>query len=85
MLLYLASVPNPLHGFYRALAVAERAPMPTLKEQLPQVEMHCVVLNTEEYEDLLERERRQAQENETEIPDDALISVDGLHQVRHFH
>ena len=81
MLLYLAAVPNPLHGFYRALAIAERSPMPTLKEQLPQVEMHCGILNTQEYDRLIDREREQAQENEIEIPHDGFVSVDGLHQV----
>ncbi|CAF4442880.1 unnamed protein product, partial [Adineta steineri] len=32
---------------------------------------------------LVEKEREQAQENEIETPDDALISVDGLYQVLH--
>jgi hypothetical protein len=82
MLLYLAAVPNPLHGFCRALAIAERTQMPTLKEQLPHVDMHCSILNTQEYERLLEREREQAVESEIETPHDGFITVDGLHQVR---
>lgn len=81
MLLYLAAVPNPLHGFYRALAIAERIPMPTLREQLPNVDMDCDVLNTQEYERLTEREREQAQESEVETPHDGFVSVDALHQV----
>jgi hypothetical protein len=84
MLLYLAAVPNPLHGFCRALAVAERTPMPTLKEQLPHIDMHCGVLNTQEYERLLDREREQEQESEIETPHDGFITVDGLHQVSRF-
>ncbi len=86
MLFYMAAVPNPLHGFCRALALAERTPMPTLKEQLLHVDMHCSTFNTQEYERLLERE--QSQENEEQLPDDAFISVDGLHQVsafKHIH
>lgn len=81
MLLYMASVPNPLHGFCRALSVAERTPMPTLKEQLPQIDMLCSALATQEYERFLEREQMQVQEGEAESPDDGLISVDGLHRV----
>lgn len=84
MLLYLAAVPNPLHGFCRALSIAERTPMPTLKEQLPHIEMQCGILNTQEYERLLDREREQVHENETETPYDGFISVDGLHQVSGF-
>ncbi|CAF1685436.1 unnamed protein product, partial [Adineta ricciae] len=83
MLLYLASVPNPLHGFYRALALAERTPMPTLRDQLPRVEMHCSILNTQEYERLAEKEREQALQNDIEITNDAHISIDGLFQVLH--
>jgi hypothetical protein len=56
--------------------------MPTLKEQLPHVDMHCSILNTQEYERLLEREREQAVESEIETPHDGFITVDGLHQVR---
>ncbi len=80
----MAAVPNPLHGFYRALAIAEQTPMPTLKEQLPHVDMPCGILNTQEYERLLDREREQVHENETETPYDGFISVDGLHQVSGF-
>jgi hypothetical protein len=81
MLLYFAAVPNPLHGFYRALSIAERTPMPALKEQLPHIDMQCGILHTLEYERLVEREREQAQENEIETTQDAFISVDALHQV----
>lgn len=81
MLLYLAAVPNPLHGFYRALAIAERTPMPTLREQLPNLEMNCGALNTQEYERLNEREREQAQESDIETSHDGFVSVDALHQV----
>ena len=81
MLLYMAAVPNPLHGFCRALTIAERTLMPTLKELLPHVDMNCGILNTQEYERLLDREREQAQENEAETPHDGFISVDGLYQV----
>jgi hypothetical protein len=84
MLLYLAAVPNPLHGFCRALAIAERTPMPTLKERLPHVDMHCSTMNTQEYERLIDREREQAQESETETPHDGFVSVDGLYQVNRF-
>lgn len=84
MLLYLAAVPNPLHGFCRALAIAERTPMPASKEELPQVEMHCAVLNTQDYERLVEKEHEQMQENEAETSQDGFVSVDGLHQVRNF-
>ncbi|CAF3610857.1 unnamed protein product [Rotaria socialis] len=83
MLYYMAAVPNPLHGFCRALAIAERTAMPTLKEQLPQIDMQCATLSTQEYERFLEREREQLQDNETELPNDGFISVDGLHQVLH--
>ena len=81
MLLYLAAVPNPLHGFYRALAIAERTPMPTLREQLQHVGMNCGVLNTQEYERLIEREREQAQESDAETPHDGFVSVEAFHQV----
>ena len=81
MLLYFAAVPNPLHGFYRALSIAERTPMPTLKEQLPHVDMQCGILHTQEYERLVEREREQMQDSETETPHDGFITVDALHQV----
>lgn len=84
MLLYLAAVPNPLHGFCRALAIAERTSMPTLKEQLPNVDMHCSILNTQEYERLLDRERDQVNDNEIETPNDGFISVDGLYQVNEY-
>jgi len=77
----MAAVPNPLHGFCRALAIAERTLMPTLKEQLPHIDMQCGILNTQEYERLIDREREQAQESEIETPHDGYISVDGLHQV----
>ncbi|CAF4651988.1 unnamed protein product [Rotaria sp. Silwood1] len=83
MLLYMAAVPNPLHGFCRALAIAERTVMPTLKEKLPQVDMHCAILNTQEYERLTEREREQIQEDEIETSNDGFVSVDGLHQILH--
>ncbi|CAF2636731.1 unnamed protein product [Rotaria sp. Silwood2] len=83
MLLYMAAVPNPLHGFCRALTIAEQTVMPTLKEQLPQIDMHCAILNTQEYERLTEREREQIQEGEIETPNDGFISVDGLHHVLH--
>jgi len=43
--------------------------------------MHCGILNTQEYDRLIDREREQAQENEIEIPNDGFVSVDGLHQV----
>lgn len=81
MLLYLAAVPNPLHGFYRALAIAERTPMPTLREQLPHVDINCGALSTQEYERLIEREREQLQESDGEIPHDGFVSVEALHQV----
>lgn len=81
MLLYLAAVPNPLHGFYRALAIAERTPMPTLREQLPHVDINCGALSTQEYERLIEREREQLQETDGEIPHDGFVSVEALHQV----
>ena len=81
MLVYMAAVPNPFHGFCRALAIAERTAMPTLKDQLPQVDMHCDVLNTQEYERLLEREQEDARESEVEIAEDGLISIDGLYFV----
>lgn len=84
MLLYLAAVPNPLHGFCRALAIAERTLMPTLKERLPHVDMHSSILNTQEYERLIERERDQAHESEIETPHDEFISVDGLYQVNEY-
>jgi hypothetical protein len=83
MLLYMAAVPNPLHGFCRALALAERTAMSTLKEQLPHVDMHCSTFTTPEYERLVEKEREQAQ-SEVETPDDALISIDGLYKVSVF-
>lgn len=85
MLYYMAAVPNPLHGFYRALAIAERMPMPTLKEQLPQIEMQCSALSTQEYERFLEREREQIHENDIETPNDGFISIDGLYQVSVFN
>jgi hypothetical protein len=84
MLLYLAAVPNPLHGLCRALSIAERTPMPTLKEQLPHVEIHCSTLHTQEYERLIEREREQAQDSETETAHDGFVSVDGLYHVSGF-
>jgi hypothetical protein len=80
----MGAVPNPLHGFCRALAIAERAVMPTLKEQLPHVDMNCGILNTQEYERLTDKEREQAQESETETAHDGFISVDALHQVNIF-
>ena len=80
----MAAVPNPLHGFCRALALAERTAMPTLKEQLPHVDMHCSSFNTQEYERLVEREKELAQENEVVTPDDAFISIDGLYHVSVF-
>jgi hypothetical protein len=80
----MAAVPNPLHGFCRALAAAERAVMPTLKERLPHIDMNCGTLNTQEYERLIEKEREQEQESETETAHDGDISVDGLHQVNIF-
>ncbi|CAF3645652.1 unnamed protein product [Rotaria sordida] len=83
MLLYMAAVPNPLHGFCRALAIAERTTMPTLKEQLPQIDMHSAILNTQEYERLIEREREQIQDDEIETANDGFVSVDGLHLVLH--
>ena len=82
MLLYMAAVPHPLHGLYRALAITERTPMPTLKEQLPHVSMHCGSLHTQEYERLLDKEREQAEEREDRSPNDGYVSVDALYHVR---
>jgi hypothetical protein len=81
MLLYMASVPSPLHGVCRALAIAERTPMPTMRDELPHVDMLCGILNTQEYEKLLESEREQTQDDEEDTVHDGLVSVDGLHQV----
>ena len=77
----MAAVPNPLHGIYRALAVAERTPMPTLKEQLPNIPMHCATLNTTEYERLVEKEREQVDDGEIEVPNDGYVSIDALYHV----
>ena len=77
----MAAVPNPLHGFYRALAIAEREPMPTLKEQLPNVRMNAGTLNTAEYERLLEKEREQADQGQSRVPIDGFVSVEALYQV----
>lgn len=76
MLLYMASVPHPLHGLYRALAIAERTPMPTSKEQLPHVSMNCGSLHTQEYERLIDKEA------ENDSLNDGYVSVDALYQVR---
>ena len=81
MLLYMTAVPNPLHGLCRALAIAERTPMPTMKDELPHVDMLCGTLNTQEYERLVEKEREQTQDGDIETVHDGFVSVDGLHQV----
>lgn len=82
MLLYMAAVPNPLHGLYRALAIAEREAMPTLKEQLPNILMNAGSLNTVEYERLVEKEHEQADQGQTKIPYDGFVSVEALYQVK---
>lgn len=82
MLLYLAAVPNPLHGLYRALAIAERTLMPTLRKQLPHVTMHCPSLSTQEYDRLLEKEREQADNGVIHVPNEGLVSIDSLYYVR---
>jgi hypothetical protein len=75
MLLYMADVPHPLHGLYRALAITERTSMPTSKEQLPHVAIHCGSFHTQDYERLLDKE------GENDSPNDGYVSVDALYQV----
>ncbi|CAF1537187.1 unnamed protein product, partial [Didymodactylos carnosus] len=71
MLLYFAAVPDPFHGFLRALSIAMNKPMP--KSDQYQLDMHCLTLNTVEYEKMLDKNEKH--------PHDALVSIDGLHLV----
>ena len=77
MLLYMAAVPNPFHGLYRALAIAERRELPAWNEQLSQIVMHCGAFHTPDYDQLMNKEREQS----AETSHDGLISIDALHQV----
>jgi len=83
MLLYMAAVPNPLHGLCRALAIAEHEAMPTLKEQLPNLLMDASTLNTPEYERLLEKERELADQGQIRVPYDGFVSAEALYQILH--
>jgi hypothetical protein len=82
MLFYMAAVPNPLHGFYRALAIGERTAMPVSKARLTQVPMNCPTLSTHEYERLLDVERAQTTTNNKEDDDHDDDGADVDHERR---